>query len=264
MDSPSKPNVPKYPVGAADRVLRMLLLLSEGDAIGVTGLAQKLGVGASTAHRLIQMLVLHGFATQDESTRLYSVGPALKNAGLRALAPYDLGKLRNDVRPYLEALANRVGETAHLVIRNGMDCVFVDAVLSEETIISSARVGRRIPAYATSGGKALLAELSPGVLARLLRDNPPQRITGQTISEAEQLESELAEVRRNGYAVNLGESETGIGAAAAVLRNRAGGAFCALTATAPVSRLEEKGMDFFIKAVVDTSRDWLAEQSENY
>src|ERR1035438_10045069 len=99
---------PQYPVESVDRALRLLLMFREHQEIRLSSVRDELQVGQSTAHRLMAMLVYHGFATQDPATRVYRAGPALFEIGLSVVNKLDI---RAAARPVLESLAAATGET---------------------------------------------------------------------------------------------------------------------------------------------------------
>lgn len=224
-------NTPAYPVGAADTVLRVLLLLGERRELRVSEAAARLGIAKSTAHRMLAMLVYHGLALRDER-RVYRPGAALRQLGGPPGPPPDLVTA---VHPVLRALAAATGETAHLMVLEGNGVRFVDGVEGPQTLRVGTRVGMLLPAHATSGGKALLAELPPDQLAVLYPHGLP-RGAAAGATDYGQLCRDLSAVKRRGYGSNSEESERGVSAVGTVVRDRAGRAVAAIAVAAPASR----------------------------
>lgn len=224
-------NRPAYPVGAADTVLRVLLLLSEAGELRVSDAASRLGVARSTAHRMLAMLVLHGFAEKD-GRRIYRPGPALRQVAGRPRLPPELVTA---AQPTLRRLAGSLRETVHLMVLEGNGVRFVDGVEGPQTLRVGPRTGMLLPAHATSGGKVLLAELPDSQLAALY----PRGLPGgekPALTDLAALRRELTAVRRRGYATNSEESERGVSAVGAVIRDRSGRAVAAVAVAAPSSR----------------------------
>ncbi|MGW6401286.1 IclR family transcriptional regulator [Streptomyces sp. NPDC055134] len=224
---------PPYPVDAADRALRLIHLLRDLGGIRLKDAAAELDVAPSTAHRLFAVLIYRGFAVQDESRR-YLPGPAL-GAG-----PAELTwsrQLRTVVQPHLEMLAAQLNETANLMIRVGTMVRFIGCVESPNLLRVGDRRGAVLPARTTSGGKAMLAELEPRRLEQLYQGTNTA-IGGEhlTFEELAAFKSELAAVRRNGYAVNLESTEEGISAVGAALHRGDGKAVAAVSVAVPSSR----------------------------
>ena len=222
-------------VGAVENALRLLQLYREHEVLGVSETARLLGVGRSTSHRLLTTLRAHGFVVQD-STRAYRVGPALRELGA-AIA--ESGAVRARCRLYMQALCDELGETVNLVSLRGTDAVFVDSVESRRPLRVAGREGVVLPAHAVSAGKALLAALPADVVRELYADEPLTPLTERTLPTRTALEAQLETVRRRGYAVNIGESERGITAAACAIPDLGAGERLAIAVSAPSSRVHD-------------------------
>jgi DNA-binding IclR family transcriptional regulator len=138
-------------------------------------------------------------------------------------------------RPLLEELRAHTGESSHLVVLEGNGARFIDSVESPRQLRVAPKLGVLVPAHSNSAGKALLAELSPAAFAALY----PRGIEGAIGSAMENrrnLQRELDRVRRRGYATNFDESEQGITAIGAVIRDDTGRAIAGLAVAVPSSR----------------------------
>jgi DNA-binding IclR family transcriptional regulator len=211
-----------YPVRSADNVLTLLELLRERGELRVADAADRLGVAPSTAHRLLATLRQHDFAVQDRR-RVYLPGPSL--AGL--CAPMQRPDLRAVIHQHLAELVQRCQETAHFMVLEGNGARFIGGVEGARPLRCGTRIGVLMPAHVTSGGKALLAELSREQLRHLYPRGLPRSDRKAAIGSMPALARALAEVRRRGYATNHEESEPGITAVGRCVRdreNRAAGA----------------------------------------
>jgi DNA-binding IclR family transcriptional regulator len=226
---------PRAGVSAVENALRLLQLYREREMLGVSETARLLGVGRSTAHRLLTTLRAHGFVVQDCS-RAYRVGPALRELGT---AIGESGVVRTRCRPYMQALCDELGETVNLVSLNGTDAVFVDSVETRRPLRVAGREGVVLPAHAVSAGKALLAALPVDLLRELYADEALAPLTERTLRTRTALETQLAVVRERGYAVNIGESERGITAAACAIPDVAATERLAIAVSAPSSRVHD-------------------------
>ncbi|WP_206440810.1 IclR family transcriptional regulator [Streptomyces scabichelini] len=226
---------PSYPVSAAGNALRVVRLLHELDELRVMDVADRLGVARSTAHRILAMLVFEGFAAQDRH-KVYRPGPALQAIrGSQAAPPPDLTTIAH---PHLRRLADAVRETTHLMVLEGNGTRFLDGMEGPQALRVSYRTGTLLPAHVTSGGKALLAALPADRLRSLYPNGlPGDRAKASEASEdLERLMNELVSVRRHGYALNLQESERGVHAVGACVRDRTGTAVAAVAVAAPSVR----------------------------
>jgi DNA-binding IclR family transcriptional regulator len=223
---------PAHPISSVENALRLLVILRDREEIRVSEASAELGVARSTAHRLLAMLHSYGLVEQAQN-RAYRVGPVLAEIGLSALRQVDV---RAHIRPFLEQLVTELGETAHLIVREGINCRFLESVEGTHALRTTARVGIAYPAHATSGGKALLAELSQQELLDLF---PEEQLPGHFETRTA-LFDELEQIRRDGYARNRGESEAGIAAVGLVQRTSNGRIAGALAVSAPETRMTEQ------------------------
>ncbi|GAA1652292.1 IclR family transcriptional regulator [Georgenia ruanii] len=218
-----------YRIEAVDRALTLLTLLADRGTLSVTEAGRELDVAASTAHRLLSTLAHRGFAVQGDR-RLYHPGPELLGLGRTAAAP----PLPERVRPYLEHLYAEVGETVHLMVRDGAEVRFADGIEGTQPLRVGLRTGANMPAYCTSGGKAMLADLDDDAVDAL----HPGGLTpwpGEQIDSLPALHRELAAVRAHRFGLNHDESEPGVTAIGASL-GVIDGEHAALTVALPTAR----------------------------
>lgn len=225
---------PKYPIESVDNALQLLLMVRDGDTLSVQEASRRLAVAPSTAHRLLAMLQHYELVEQDAETRHYRVGAVLAEIGLAALRAVDI---RGEARPALERLVAVLDETVHLTVLRGTTVLFLDGLESTQILRAGSRVGDSLPAHATASGKALLAARSDQTLAALYPGEQLPAITKRTVTSRRALLTELAQVRRRGYALNTGEAEGDVVAVAAAIVDGNGIARGAVTVAAPASRL---------------------------
>ncbi|KAA9165535.1 IclR family transcriptional regulator [Amycolatopsis acidicola] len=207
LPEPANRAAPAYPIASVDNTLRILLLLRDRGTLTLADVAAELEIVRSSAHRLMAMLTYYDFVRQSPVDKSFRMGPALIDIGLTAARTLDIRAL---ARPILAKLAESTGMTAHLVLPRGRDVLFADGVESRRTIRAALRTGTTLPAHVTSAGKALLATLTDQELRRLYGRKPPEALTDKSASSVSALLREMAKVRRDGYAINRGESETGV------------------------------------------------------
>ena len=225
-------NKPPYAIESVDNALRILQMLRDSGQVRVSDVAAEIGIARSTAHRLLAMLVYRDFAVQAED-RSYRPGPAVAAEPLRGEPAQ---RLRQLMRPHMEALCDEVAETINLVVRLGVQTRFLHTVESAQVLRVGDRQGAILPAWKTSGGKALLAELPDAQLTALLRGvngRPPE---GMTAAERRGVVNQLRLVREQGYAENIQESESGVCAIGVCVRDQAGDPVAALSVSAPSVR----------------------------
>ena len=236
-------NKPPYAIESVDNALRILQALRDSGQVRVSDVAAELGIARSTAHRLLAMLVYRDFAVQAED-RSYRPGPAITAEPLRGEPAQ---RLRQVMRPHMDALCDQVAETINLVVRLGTQTRFLHTVESAQVLRVGDRQGTVLPAWKTSGGKALLAELTDAQLTALLRGANGRPPEGMTAAERRSLVVELRLVRDQGYAENIEESESGVCAIGLCVRDMAGDPVAALSVSAPSVRYTPDRSRMFLK-----------------
>lgn len=218
---------PKGFLHSVDTALQLILLLRDSGALTISGAAEELGVGLSTVHRSMTMLVYRGFAVRTES-RMYLPGPALATSALQPGLGSDLTRL---CQHHMEAIAAETGETCHLIILQGTNCHFIHSVEGSNPVRVGNRRGQVMPATQNSGGLVMLAELSPRELRALY----------STLSdeEFENLRKRLRRTRDRGHGANFGFFEQDVSAVAECLLNDLGDVLGALSVAVPSSRFRE-------------------------
>jgi DNA-binding IclR family transcriptional regulator len=222
-------------VAAVERAVAVLDALADGGELGTNELARRTGLNPSSVSRLLATLVDAGLAEHVPATGRYRLGLRLIDLGNAVLARLDL---REVVRPHLQALAEKTGETATLSAPGDPDAITVDFVQSAASVQGVARVGRPSIAHATATGKVALAfgevALPPGRL---------RAFTGRTLVDRAALAREVEGVRERGWARAIGEREDDLNAVAAPVRGSRGELAAVLGIQGPASRFDKEAMD---------------------
>lgn len=223
-------------INAVERALIILkqLAYAEGGT-GVREMARNLGISPGVVQKSLQALVVQGFAEQDPTTQHYYLGPAAIQVGLAGLAKLEI---RQVARPYMEALAERCGETTILGLRQGNIAVYIDKVVSREEMRVDVPIGSRRPLNCTAVGKVILAYLPDEEIERLSHEGVFVNSTPQSITDLSLLKTELAQVRAKGFAFDNGEFTIGMTCLAAPVRDHDGGVIGAITVSGPVQRMD--------------------------
>jgi IclR family acetate operon transcriptional repressor len=249
---------PAYPIDSVDRALTLITMLQESDSIRVAEAGRLLGVSRSTAYRLLSLLEHRQFVIQNPRSKAFQAGPVLLRVGLAAVSRSDL---RSSLRPLVQAIVSEVDETAHLIVLQGAQAFFLDCVESSQMIRATPRVGTALPAHVTAGGKVLLAGLDPEELKELLPAKLPAVTERSKLSRAAVLK-ELKEVRRLGWASNVGESEDFLRAVAVRIPGspERGGVDAAITVAGPQPRMDDRRVEVIVEALQHNVERFLAEE----
>lgn len=220
-------------LGSVHNALQILHLLRQRGPMRVSEIADILGVAVSTAHRLVATLREERFVRQEKVGRRYELGPAM----LYTAPPSAINHAAAASVEVMRRLRDLVGETVHLSVLRGPDCVFATCAESEQLIRVTSRVGQHPPAHTTAAGKVLLAALNDARLAELLPTDALPTPTPHALPTVDLLRAELSQVRNVGWARNLGESESDMYAIAVPLESPDGHTVASLSLAAPLSRV---------------------------
>ncbi len=188
-----------------------------------------------TAHRILAALTGRRYLARDERTRRFRLGPAALELGGRARAVLDL---RQAALPVLRRLARETDETALLTVPNSERdrSVCLERVESAQPLRLSVEPGRRLPLHAGASQKALLAFLAEEEIERVAAGSL-ERLCGATITDADALRANLAEVRERGWAISFEETNVGVWGVAVPLLDEDGTAVAAVGLAGPSARL---------------------------
>lgn len=230
---PARPQVP-----AADQTLRILRHLARRPApIAATALARDLGIPRSTVYHLLATLEEHGFVVHLPQERRWGLGTSAFELAGGYARQEPLARLG---RPILAALADRIGESAHLAVMSGRDVLYIveERALRRPALVTD--VGVRLPAHLTATGRAMLAALpAPQVRALYPDASAFTERTGRGPARPRELRELLREVRATGVASEDGEVTAGLRSVAVAVRDHAGWPVAAVA----VTWAEDAGVD---------------------
>jgi DNA-binding IclR family transcriptional regulator len=217
-----------------ERGLDVLDLFSHGATkLTLSEISAKIKLSPSTTSRILHTLMLRGYLSRDEEAKKFSIGSQALRLTASSFRTFDLRPL---AAPIMRRLAEQYNESITLyVVLNGFR-VCIDRIDTTHALRHVVNIGDRLPLARGAGGKALMAWLPEEELVTVLP-------AGETFSTAE-----LARIRKQGYALSLGERDQGVGAIAAPVFDAAGRIQCSLSLAAPLVRLNR---DRFVKIAPD-------------
>ena len=230
-----------------ERAMRLLdALAAQPDPVTLKELSATTGLHASTAHRILNDLVVGRYVERVDN--------GLYQLGMRLLELGSLVKGRLNVREAavsaMRSLHKLTGQTINLSVQQGDEIVYIERAWSERSGMQVVRaIGGRAPLHLTSTGKLFLSTGDTRqVRAYALRTGLAGH-TRNNLTDLERLERELALVRRHGYARDNEELELGVRCIAAGIFDDTGKLVAGLSISAPAERLQDE----WIKSLVDTA-----------
>jgi IclR family transcriptional regulator, acetate operon repressor len=242
-------------IATVERAVDVLMLFavtrtSRAATLGVTEIANELGLSKAAVHRILSSLKGRGLLDLNEESRRYSLGPAVLNLGLAYLDRLDIREL---AQPELERLCETTNETATLSTRSGDTRVYVSQVLPDREVKMTVPLGRPFPLHTGGSSKAFLAWLGESELDAYLRE-PLQSLTVATVVDVAQLRIELMTIRSRGYAVSFGERQAGAASVAAPVFDHLGAVTAVVSVAGPEDRLRESIDSAAIELLAATER----------
>ena len=224
-------------ITAVERTAEVLSAFArnESQTLGVTEIAVELGISKAVVHRILNSLRVKGFIEFDPATRRYLLGPSALAVGLAFLRHVDV---RDLARPVLRDLSERTQETATLSIRSGWHRIYIDQVTPPREVKMMVPLGRSFPLHAGSSSKVLLAHLTKEEVDDYLSAGNLEPLTDLTITDPAQLLEELDEIRAAGFAVSMGERQSGAGSVAVAILDHSGGPIASMSLCGPVERFQ--------------------------
>lgn len=176
------------------RGLKILEIMADCEnGIGITELADQMGIDKSTASRLTQTLLKDGFVQKAEDGRSYSLGPMLVNLSRSVITRMPL---RETAKPFLKEMVEVSGECSHLAIYAQGKALYIDQMESPSTLRVNVEVGQLAPLHCTALGKVLLA------FGTFPLPDDLARHTAKTITNVQKFEAELKAIREKRYAID--------------------------------------------------------------
>jgi DNA-binding IclR family transcriptional regulator len=224
-------------IQSVDRAARILKVLASGPRrLGVSEIADRLGLTRPTVHGLLQTLQAHGFVEQDRDSDKYQLGAGLLQLGNSYL---DLNELRSRSLIYAERLAERADAAVRVGVMHGGNVVIIHHVFRPDTTLQILEVGAELPLHASALGKAMLAYLPDDAIADRLAE-PLPRLTSRTLTPGA-LRDELEHTREHGFAREKDEAILGESSVASPIFDHSGRAVGAIGVVGDTERIMPRG-----------------------
>ncbi|HHV75647.1 MAG TPA: IclR family transcriptional regulator [Thermoanaerobacterium sp.] len=247
MQGSTKPVQGAQSIYRAFQLLECVFELSEGATLAE--LCRQSGLNSSTAFRILAVLEDLGYVRKGDDD-VYRPGfkPLLLTEKL-----FDTLDVRSVAHPILKELSHQTKEVCHLVIRDGLEAVYIDKVEdNSQTIRMHSRVGKRAPLHCTAVGKVLLAGMDDDSLEKILPRLELKRFTENTITTLEHLRAEIDRVRRDGYALDRSEHEDFIKCVAAPVYDAHHAVKAAISISVPAIRFPPEREPQLLELLLDS------------
>lgn len=234
-------------IARAAQILRALD--GEPHGLSLSQLSDRLRLPRSTVHRVVTALATEGLLAAASPNGRVRLGPEIARLALASRR-----ELRLELRPHLQRLFDQLNETVDCAVLDGDHLRFIDQIAAPHRLRAVSSVGATFPLHCTANGKALLAELTPDEVARVLPTRL-RRCTPATITARAELIAELDRVRETKVAFDREEHTTGISAAGIAIRDPFG-ALAAISVPMPTQRFEGREAEI-AEALTEARRETL-------
>jgi len=236
-------------VQSIQRALKILLCFTwEERELRLTEIAERIGLSKSTVSRLLSTLEREGFLVKDPKTSRYKLGHSIYYLGLIARESLDLRAISH---PIMTEITHRTQETTVLYLLDKQERICFDQVESPQSIKRILKIGDRFPLWSGATGKAILAQLDEPLWYEMQKQVKP--ITPNTIVDPEEFIAELRKIKRNGFAISMGETNAEVGCVAAPIFDEQRSVIGCVSISGPTFRFPSD-LDEFCRLIADGAR----------
>jgi DNA-binding IclR family transcriptional regulator len=232
--------------------MQILDTLSAEDSLSVTEISTKLRSPKSSIHDIVSTLLATGILEKDLDRNRYRLGLKLFELGNQAKENLEI---RQVAVPVMKALHERVDETIYLTVLDGREILYVECFESTKRLRTYSVIGVRAPLHCTSVGKVILAFMDEDAVEEVVQSMGLPRFTESTITDREKLDTELAKIRRRGYAIDNMEHEEGVRCVGAPVRNHTGKVLASISVSGPSQRLTVDRIEEIAPLVINTAEE---------
>jgi len=206
----------------------------------------------STLHRMLSGLETHGILRRDGDDRRWRLGYQLVAWGSIAA---ESTTLRDLAKPAMRRLMEASGETALLTVYHGGEVICIDICETPHPVRLQISVGERRPAHAGASSKVLMAYLPVEEVERIMRERGLPRLCTNTITDPQELQADLANIGRLGYAISLEETDLGAWGVATPICDRRGRVVAAIGLAGPATRFGYEKVEHWVALCRQAAND---------
>ncbi len=240
------------PFGTLEKVVDILCLFDpKHQELSAQEISDYISMPLSTTYRYLQVFLNKQILTKDARTSKFRLGLTILRLGLLAAENNSVIEI---AAPHLRSLNERTMETTFLTVLDGLDLVCVDVVESPRTIKITTGKGGVLPLYAGSPGKVVLAYKDDRFIERLIEARGLEKLNKNTITNLEDLKSELALIRSRGFSESDSEFESEVCSLAAPIFDHRGSVIASISVAGMGTRILGEGKEQLIEMVKEGAR----------
>lgn len=213
------------------------LILNENRHMGISDFSRHLNMPKATIQNMVFTLEQVGYIEKDPMTMKYRLGPLLFQMGMHYANNMDLTIL---ARVWLEKLCSEYNESTRAGIMMGEKVIVVMEIDPDNSYIAFPGPGSVIPAHTSAIGKILLAYMPDKRRKRIIDNTSFTPLTEKSITTAEALQAELAEINNSGIAFDREESLKGLTCVAGPIFNHKSECIASISLSGNTERMESR------------------------
>lgn len=224
----------------------------ETSSLTVTEICFLTGYNQSTVSRILATLEKKKCVERAIPGGKYTLGVKFHQWKMILSQETSIGDI---ARPVMERLRDLCGEEVSLYVLSEGSRMCIGAVKSHYGLARVTQVGKLLPLHCGASGKVLIAYLPDKERNEIIRSRPLEKYTPRTITDPDELEANLAQIRRDGYAVSFEEREAGNYSVVAPVQGKGGKILASLSICGPLFRLPDGQLEKNIEAAKDAATE---------
>lgn len=228
----------RNPVRSVQKSLELIEVLQHREAIGVTDLADEVGLTKGTVHCHLATLEENGYVVKKDGK--YQLGLRFIDIAHHIRNRFEIYDI---VKDEVEKLAEKSGELALFTVEEQRKGICLYKASGVNAVQTELYVGYRNDLHHTAVGKAILAFKPEEEIDEILRQTELRSLTENTITTSAELREELVQIRETGVAYNRGETIHGLVGVGSPIRNQEGDVYGAVAVIGPTSRMTDERLE---------------------
>ncbi|WP_209123642.1 IclR family transcriptional regulator [Alkalihalobacillus sp. BA299] len=234
-----------------DQSLKVLMAFTKDRPTwGARELAKELDLNATNVYRILATFEENRFLSKDPVTKKYSLGIKLWELGLLV---HDNHGISEFIKPILEDLMEKTGESVFLTVLDGNEALTLDVVEPQDKVKFSVTIGSRAPLYVGASYRSILAFMPDEEINKIISGGL-KAYTSSTIVDREQLRAELELIKEQGWARSEGEFTKDVIAIAVPLFYK-DEVKASLTVSGPTYRITEEAIQYILIHIKEASAE---------
>ena len=234
-------------LNTVNNAISLLTLFLKYESVGLVDIEQEIGISKTAAFRLVVTMGDRGLLVKDEKTKRYYPGPLL----FQLVRKSQVSDVVTISQPFVQELANLTNESVYISIRTGNKYIYLSGIDSTQPVKVTIPFGDETDLYFGAAGKLHMAFMSSSDIDTYFKRTVLKPFTPETPTDSKQLQEKLAQIRKVGYSISLGERMSDSGAIAAPIWNQGEEPVATLGIYLPMTRMNSEKQQELTNFVID-------------